>query len=146
MQAVYLSHSFKLTASAIMAGIEGRRNRSMDQHRWTKEVSDIEFSFTDRGSKGTVIWQKRNELLLKSGAELARDPQLNKDGSLNYSAKVATAFRAEREEKIKDGFTTEDLILKSPNELGIFLRYGGADTWKGLVDKDGKSLSDLSKY
>ena len=118
----------------------------MDKHRWTKEISDIEFTFTDSGSEGKVVWQRRNELLLKAGAKLAPDPQLNNDGSLNYSAKVANAFRAERADSIKDGVTTEDLIFKSPNELGIFLRYGGADTWKGLIDKDGKSLQDWSKY
>ena len=118
----------------------------MDKHRWTKEVSDIEFTFTDRGSEGKVVWQRRNELLLKAGAKLASDPQMNKDGTLNYSARVANGLRAERAGSIKDGVTTEDLIFKSPNELGIFLRYGGADTWKGLIDKDDKSLQDWSKY
>ena len=118
----------------------------MDKHRWTKEISEIEFTFSDRGSEGKVVWQRRNKLLLKAGAKLAPDPQMNKDGTLNYSAKVAVAFRAERADKIEDGATTEDMIFKSPNELGIFLRYGGADTWKGLVDKDGKSLNEWSKY
>ena len=111
---------------------------NMDKHKWTKEISGIEFTFSGRGGEGKIVWQRRNELLLKAGAKLAPDPQLNKDGTLNYSAKVAIAFRAERADSIKDGVTTEDLIFKSPNELGIFLRYGGADTWKGLIDKDGK--------
>jgi len=38
--------------------------------------------------------------------------------------------------------TTEDIVFPSPNELGIFLRFGGANTWTGLKDKDGKSLHD----
>jgi len=118
----------------------------MDKHRWTKEVSDIEFTFAERNSEAKVYWQRRNELLMKAGAKLAPDPQLNKDGTLNYSARVANGLRAERADKIKNGVTTEDLIFKSPNELGIFLRYGGADTWKALIDKDGKSLQDWSKY
>ena len=113
-----------------------------DQHRWKKEVSDIEFTFTDRGSEGKVFWKSRKELLLKAGAILTQDPQLNKDGTLNFSAKVAKTLRADHEDKIKDFKTTEDIIFPSPNELGIFLRFGGENTWTGLIDKDGKSLHD----
>jgi len=114
------------------------------QHKWSKEVSEIEFTFTDRGSEGKVFWQKRKELLLKAGAILTPDPQLNKDGTLNYSAKFAKTLRADHAEKIVDFKTTEDIIFPSPNELGIFLRFGGENTWTGLVDKDGKSLHDWS--
>ena len=117
-----------------------------DKHRWTKEVSEVEFSFADRGSEGTAVWRKRNELVLKAGAKLTPDPQLNKDGSLNFSARVANTLRDEQADKISDGMTTDDIVFKSPNELGIFLRYGGDDTWKELVDKDGKSLSEWSVY
>jgi len=116
-----------------------------DEHRWRTEIADIEFSFTDRGSNGTVFWQKRKELLLKAGAVLTPDPQLNKDGSLNFSAKVSKTLRADHEDKIKDGKTTEDIIFPSPNEIGIFLRFGGDNTWLSLKDKDGKTLHDWSK-
>ena len=116
-----------------------------DVHKWRAEISDIEFSFSDRGSSGTAIWQKRKELLLKAGAVLTPDPQLNKDGTLNYSAKFANALRADHADKIKDGVTTDDIIFPSPNELGIFLRYGGDNTWISLKDKDGKTLHDWSK-
>ena len=115
-----------------------------DVHKWSKEISDIEFSFNDRGSDGKVFWQRRKELLLKAGAKLTADPQLNKDGSLNYSAKFAKTLRADHQENIKDGVTTEDIIFPSPNELGIFLRFGGDNTWTGLKDKDGKTLHDWS--
>jgi len=116
-----------------------------DEHRWRAEISDIEFTFSDRGSLGTVFWQKRKELLLKAGAVLTPDPQLNKDGSLNFSAKVAKTLRADHEDKIKDGKTTQDIIFPSPNEIGIFLRFGGDNTWLSLKDKDGKTLHDWSK-
>jgi len=116
-----------------------------DVHKWRAELSEIEFTFTDRGSFGKVYWQKRKELLLKAGAKLTPDPQLNKDGTLNFSAKVAKTLRADHEDKIKNGITTEDIIFPSPNELGIFLRFGGENTWTGLTDKDGKSLNDWSK-
>ena len=115
-----------------------------DQHKWSSEISNIEFTFTDRGSEGKVFWQKRKELLLKAGAKLTPDPQLNKDGSLNYSAKFAKALRAEYAEKVTDGVTTEDIIFPSPNELGIFLRFGGDNTWTNLKDENGKSLHEWS--
>jgi len=116
-----------------------------DVHKWSKEISDIEFTFSDRGSEGKVYWQKRKELLLKAGAKLTPDPQLNKDGSLNFSAKVAKTLRADHQEKIKNDITTEDIIFPSPNEIGIFLRFGGDNTWLSLKDKDGKTLHDWSK-
>jgi len=84
-------------------------------------------------------------LLLKAGAILTDEPQLNKDGTLNFSAKVAKSLRADHADKIKDGVTTEDIIFPSPNEIGIFLRYGGENTWLSLKDKDGKTLDDWSK-
>ena len=116
------------------------------RHKWRKEISEIEFTFTDRGSYGKVFWQNRKELLLKAGAKLTPDPQLNKDGSINFSAKFAKTLRADHAEKITDGITTEDIIFPSPNELGIFLRFGGDNTWANLKDKDGKSLHEWSEY
>ena len=116
-----------------------------DTHRWSAKIKDIEFSFSDRGSSAKVFWQKRKELLLKAGAVLTSEPQLNKDGTINYSAKFAKSLRADHADKIKDGVTTEDIIFPSPNEIGIFLRYGGENTWLSLKDKDGKTLDDWSK-
>ena len=116
------------------------------RHKWTPEVSTIEFTFTDRGSHGIAVWQKRKELLLKAGARLTPDPQLNKDGTLNYSAKFAKVLRADHADKIADGVTTADIIFPSPNELGIFMRFGGDDTWKNLKDENGKSLAEWSEY
>ena len=116
-----------------------------DIHKWSKEISEIEFTFSDWGSEGKVIWQKRKELLLKAGAKLTPDPQLNKDGTVNFSAKVAKTLRADHADKINDFVTTEDIIFPSPNELGIFMRYGGENTWESLKDKNGKSLNDWSK-
>jgi len=114
------------------------------RHKWRKELAGIAFSFSDRGSEGKVYWQHRKELLLKAGAKLTPEPQINQDGSLNFSAKVANALRAEHAGKISDFVTTEDIIFPSPNELGIFLRYGGENTWTGLIDATGKTLHEWS--
>ena len=115
-----------------------------DQHRWRPELAEIEFTFTDWGSEGRVFWRKRKELLLKAGAKLTPDPQRNKDGTLNYSAKFAKTLRADHADQIVDGVTTEDIIFPSPNELGIFLRFGGENTWLSLKDKNGKTLHEWS--
>jgi len=115
-----------------------------DTHKWRKEISEIEFFFTDWGSEGRAFWERRKELVLKAGAKLTMDPQLNKDGTLNYSAKFCKALRADHDSKIQNGVTTEDIVFPSPNELGIFMRYGGENTWLSLKDKDGKSLHEWS--
>jgi len=115
------------------------------RHKWSKEISEIEFIFDENASKGTVFWLKRKELLLKSGAKLNMEPQINKDGSLNFSAKFAKALRLEHQSKIKDDKTTADIIFPSPNELGIFMRFGGDNSWLSLKDSSGKTLDEWSK-
>ncbi|MGC6768197.1 hypothetical protein ACYSNR_14020 [Enterococcus sp. LJL128] len=112
------------------------------RHRWTKEVSQIEFTVAFRESKGTVFWQKRNEMLLKAGAILKKEPELNKDGSLGYSGKYGEKLRADYQDKIKNFKTTEDIVLKSVNELGLFLYFGGTNGWLELKDADGKTMNE----
>jgi len=115
------------------------------RHKWTPEISQIEFTFSDRGAKGKAIWQKRDELLLKAGAKLTTEPQMNRNGTTNYSAKYAQVLRADHAKQIANNITKADIIFPSPNTLGIFLRYGGNNSWKNLIDKDGKSLDDWSR-
>ena len=50
---------------------------------------------------------------------------LNKDGSLGFGARFALTLRQEQADKIKDNVTTEDIILKSVNEVGHFLYFAG---------------------
>ena len=116
------------------------------RHKWTSEISQIEFTFSSReGSKGKAIWQKREELLLKKGAKLATEPQMNQDGTMNYSARFAKVLRTDHADQVKNNVTTEDIIFPSPNELGIFLRYGGDNSWTDLKDKNGKTLDEWSR-
>lgn len=110
------------------------------RHRWSKEVSQIEFSVDTRESKATVFWQKRNEMLIKAGAKLRPVAPLNKDGSIGFSAKMGDKIRQEQADKIKDFTTTEDIILKSVNEVGLFLYFAGTNSWLELVDQNGKSI------
>lgn len=114
------------------------------RHKWSKEVSNIKFTAKLRGGEGCAIWKSKDELVLLSGAKLVKDPQLNKDGSVNFSAQLAEKFRLDYADKIVDNITTEDIIFKSPNQLGIFLFYGGQNTWQELKDSNGKSLDEWS--
>jgi hypothetical protein len=38
--------------------------------------------------------------------------------------------------------TTEDVVLKSVNEVGHFLYYAGTNSWLVLKDKDGKTIDE----
>ena len=115
------------------------------RHKWTKEISKIKFTAKSKGGEGEAIWQSRNELVLLSGAKLVEDPQMNKDGTMNYSAQFAQKVRSDHADKIVNNVTTVDIVFPSPNILGIFLFFGGQNTWAELKDSNGKSLDDWSR-
>lgn len=114
-------------------------------HRWTKTISTVPFTIETRQATGTAIWQKRNEMCLKAGATLMPEPPLNKDGSLGFAAKMGTQLRHEHRDQVQDNVTTEDIIFKSVNEVGLFLYFGGTNSWLELVDQAGRSIDDWSK-
>ncbi|MBM7712780.1 hypothetical protein [Enterococcus xiangfangensis] len=114
------------------------------QHRWNKKVSEIPFYIDYNDSKGEVLWQKRNEMVLKAGAKLKQEVPLNKDGSVGFSARFTEKLRADHADKISDFTTTEDIVLKSVNEVGIFLYYAGTNGWLVLKDKDGKTIDEYT--
>jgi len=114
------------------------------RHRWSPQIGDTEFKVDSRGAKATVIWQKRGEVLIKKGAKLLKDPPLNKDGSLGFSSRGGLMIRDEQKDAIKNYVTTRDVVLKSVNEVGLFLYFGGTNSWLELKDKDGKTIHDLT--
>ncbi|EYT95707.1 hypothetical protein QJ527_10095 [Enterococcus mundtii] len=115
------------------------------RHRWTKQISEIPFTVEFRGSKATLYWISRNEMLIKAGATLLLDAPLNKDGSVSYAAKYGDKMRADYQEQIKDGKVVEDIIVKSVNEASLLLYYGGTNSWLELKDAQGKTLDEWSK-
>ncbi|WP_236674745.1 hypothetical protein [Enterococcus sp. BWR-S5] len=121
---------------------ESKPKPAKARHRWSKAVSEVEFFIDTRESKATVIWQKRNEMLLKAGAQMMKNAPLNKDGSLGFSAKMGEKIRADHASQVKDFKTTEDIILKSVNEVGLFLYFGGTNSWLEMFDKDGKTINE----
>ena len=117
----------------------------MKRHKWSKDLANIEFIFESRGSRGAIVWRKSKEFILQAGAVLEVEPQMNKDGTKNYSAKFAEALRGEHANAIENFRTTRDLIFPSPNEYGIFLRYGGDNSWLDTKDEFGKTLDEHSE-
>mgnify|MGYP000016527331 CR=1 FL=1 len=114
------------------------------QHRWNKKVSEIPFYIDYNDAKGEVVWQKRNEMVLKAGAKLTQKMPLNKDGSIGFSARLTEKLRADHAHQIANFITTEDIVLKSVNEVGIFLYYAGTNGWLVLKDKDGKTIDEYT--
>lgn len=123
---------------------EKTKTNTKAKHRWSKAMSQIPFYVNESGSQATVYWPKRNELLVKAGARLLEEQPLNKDGSIGFSARLGEKIREDNRLNIKDGQTTTDIRLKSVNEVGLFLYFGGTNSWLVLKDEKGKSIHDWS--
>ena len=119
-------------------------NSAKPRHYWSKEVSNIDFFVDHNDSKAVCRWQARNEMLIKKGAVLKQEATLNKDGSLGFAAKFAFQLREMNKDKIDNFVTTEDIVLKSVNEVGNFLYFAGTNSWLVLKDKDGKTINDYT--
>jgi hypothetical protein len=132
---VMANHETRGSARVTAAGGKAR-------HRWSREVADIEFHVDDFGAKATVVWRKRNEMVIRSGAVLRRDIPLNKNGSIGFDGRFGTQIRAEHEDAIDDFTTTADVVLRSVNEVGLFLYYGRTNGWLVLRDGDGRTIHD----
>ena len=129
---------------AIQFDAKPKRPGQKAQHRFKKEFATIPFYVDDFNSKATIYWQKRNEFRILAGATLVPEAPLNKDGSLGFGARFALTLRQEQADKIKDNVTTEDIILKSVNEVGHFLYFAGTNSWLVLKDENGKTIDEYS--
>ncbi|KAF1297389.1 hypothetical protein BAU15_11620 [Enterococcus sp. JM4C] len=125
--------------------VQEKKKPAKTRHKWSKEVSTIEFFVDTRQSKAIVLWQKRNEMLIKKGAIMMPEAPLNKDGSLGFSAKMGQKIRDDHADIFKNFTTTEDLVLKSVNEVGLFLYFAGTNSWLELKDANGKTIEDWTK-
>lgn len=112
------------------------------QHKWSKALAERPFYVDYQGSKATVYWQKRNQVRIEKGAILSQELPLNKDGSIGFSARLAEKIRQDNQTAITGNQTTEDVILKSVNEMGMFLYYGNTNGWLVLKDDEDKTLNE----
>lgn len=97
-----------------------KKFKGKPRHKFTKQISEIPFYVDHESAKATVYWQKRNEMLIKAGAVMKAEPDLNQDGSLGFSAKFAQKLRSEHADSFQNFVTTKDIILKSVNEVASF--------------------------
>lgn len=133
---------FNLEAPAVKP--EKPKFKGKPRHRWSKEIAEIPFYVNHNGAKAEIYWQKRNEMLIKKGATLMADPPLNKDGSLGFAAKFTLGLRRDHADSLKGNKTTQDIVLKSVNEVGNFLYFAGTNSWLVLKDKDGKTINEYT--
>lgn len=123
--------------------IENKKSKpAKARHKWTKEVSEKELYIDTRESKACVMWIKRNQMLIKKGATMMEKAPLNKDGSVGFSAKMGDKIRTDHQEQFDNFVTTEDIILKSVNEVGLFLYFAGTNSWLEMLDTEGKTLNE----
>lgn len=116
------------------------------RHRWTKEMAAIEFFIDVDGAEATVVWQKRNEMLIKKGARMRKEPRLTAVGERGLEARFGDTLREEHADQFNDDFvTTEDIVLKSVNEVGLFLYYGGRNSWLAMVDLAGRTIDEWTR-
>lgn len=115
------------------------------QHRFSKAVSEIPFYVDHDGASAEVYWLKRNVMVIKKGAKLKADMPLNQDGSVGFSQRFALTLREEQSDAIgPDLVTTEDIYLKSVNEVGHLLYFAGTNSWLVLKDEAGKTLDSYT--
>lgn len=112
------------------------------RHRWSREIKNVAFRVDDFDARATVIWRKRNEMVIRRGATLRSDIPLNKDGTIGFDVRCGTQIRAEHRNAVKDFTTTDDIVLRSVNEVGLFLYFGRTNGWLVLRDDDGRTIHD----
>lgn len=142
LKIIFATFGYSLAPKFVEA--PAKKKPAKAQHRWNKEVSQIEFHVDARESQATVVWQKRNEMLIKAGAKMKPKADLNKDGSVGFSAKMGEKIRLDHQAQFKNFKTTEDIILKSVNEVGLFLYFGGTNSWLELVDEQGQTIDSYT--
>lgn len=134
-----------LTAFGYLKAPHKPKKAGKTKHRWEKALSAQPLFVTYQGSQATVFWQKRNELRIQAGATLRMTTPLNKDGSIGFAVKMGEKLRADHASAIQNGKTTQDIVLKSVNEVGLFLYYGGTNSWLVLADENGKTIDEWTR-
>ncbi|MDR2465711.1 MAG: hypothetical protein LBD38_05500 [Streptococcaceae bacterium] len=115
------------------------------KHRFQKSLSETPFFVDYNEAKAEIYWEKVKVFRIKKGAKLRKTHLLTAKGELSLGDRFGEALRIEQENNIHDFVLTEDVFLKSPNEIGHFLYFGGVDPWKMIKDKTLLSLGEISE-
>lgn len=126
-------------------GPSGGRSAGKVRHRWRPELAELPLRVRHEGSEATVVWEARDRLRVLAGVTLRAEPPLNRDGSLGFAARFALRLREEHADAISGARTTEDIVLRSVNEVGHLLYFAGTNSWLVLRDDAGRTLDELSR-
>lgn len=146
-----VTHRFRLTgamiegsadASSLSHGKQPSTGHAKARHRWSQEISTVDFHIHHQGVRARVRWVARNRMVIFKGATMLAEAPLNKDGSIGFSVRFAQQLRLEHEGQFANFQTTQDILLKSVNEVGLFLYFGGTNSWLILKDDQGKTIHD----
>lgn len=121
-----------------------KKTPAKPRHKYLPSLAEVPFSIDYKGSKATVYWVKRNEFVVKAGAELVAEAPLTKAGVIGFAGKFGLRLRDEHESQIENNVTTEDITLRSVNEVGTFLYFAGTNSWLQLKSPTGKTLHELT--
>ncbi|KAA8439895.1 hypothetical protein FKV75_09635 [Weissella paramesenteroides] len=121
-----------------------KRKPTKAQHRFKSAMADVPFNTDFIGTKATIYWQKRHEMRLVAGAKMLADAPLKADGGLGVDARFAKQIRAEHADAFdpETFITTKDIVLKSVNEIGLFLYFGGTNSWLVFKGPDDRTIHD----
>lgn len=134
-----------LTRFGIHFEAPAKKRPAKAQHRFNKALADTPFTIDHEGAKATVYWRKRNEMEILPGAELSLTPHLTKAGNKGFDTRFSEKLRAEHQDAIDGDHTKVSVVLRSVNEVGLFLYYGGTNSWLQLKDAQGKTLDEWTK-
>ena len=71
------------------------------------------------------------------------EPELNANGKLGFAARFATQLRQEHVNSFAEDFiTVEDVVLKSINEVGLFLYFGNTNSWLQFKDENNRTIDE----
>ncbi|WDF82846.1 hypothetical protein PQ472_00980 [Lacticaseibacillus pabuli] len=124
---------------------EVKKTAAKARHRFNSDLADTPFTVQRGTAQATVYWRKAKEMEIAPGAQLDLVPHINKDGSQAYETKYGDKLRQDHADAIKDGRTTDTVTLRSVNETGLFLYYGGTNSWLELKDAQGRTLDELTR-
>lgn len=121
-----------------------KKKSAKPRHKFLASLAKTPFTIDHAGSTATVYWVKRSQFVIKAGAKLLSKPPLTKAGIIGFAGKFGLRLRDEHIAQIKDNVTTEDIVLRSVNEVGTFLYFAGTNSWLQLKSPEGKTLDELT--
>lgn len=118
------------------------------QHRWKKAISETVFHVDYAGAQADIVWEKSTQMRIKKGATMLPDSAAPRrvDGTLGLAWTFAEKLRNDHKSQFdaKKWVTTEDIVLRSVNEVSYFLYFAGTNSWLLFINDAGRSIHELT--